>query len=292
MKKDYYDVLGVSKDSNEQEIKRAYRKLAMKYHPDKNPGDQEAEKKFKEINEANEVLSDPVKRQSYDRFGHAGPNNQGFGGGGNPFGGGFSGDDISSIFEEMFSGFGGFGGFGGFANRKNMPRKGQSFRYNLKLKFSETFEDISREIKLPNGNKKRIDIPLGVVDGMEIRLSKLGGPGINGGPSGDLIVKIVIENDTDFVLDGIDLYYDYKVKFTDLFNDKNIKINLPDGSNVNFTIKSFTNPQKLIRIKNKGFFSIRGERGNLYIKLKLEMPKKIPKKVKENLDNILKELKY
>ncbi len=290
MKKDYYDILGVSKDSTEQEIKRAYRKLAMKYHPDKNPGDKDAEEKFREINEANEVLSDFKKRQNYDRFGHSGAGEQGFGG--NPFSGGFNGEDISSIFEEMFSGFGGFGGFGGFANRRNMPRKGPSFIHNLEIKFSETFQDISREIKLPNGEKKLIDIPLGVVDGMEIRLSKLGGPGVNGGPNGDLIVKIVIENDTNFLLEGIDLFYDYEIKYTDLFNDKNIKIDLPDNTTVSFTVKAFTNPQKLIRIKNKGFFSIRRERGNLYVKLKILMPKKIPKKIKDDLDKIIKELKY
>ncbi len=291
MKRDYYEVLGIPKTASGDEIKKAYRKLAMKYHPDKNPGNKEAEEKFKEINEANEVLSDPQKRATYDRFGHAGgANNAGGRGAGGPFGGfgggqSFNGEDLSSIFEEMFGGFGGFGG-------RNRPRQGQTVRYNVKIDFKESFTGTTRTITLPNGEQKKVDIPSGIVDGMELRLGGYGEPGINGGPNGDVLIRINVYNNTKFTIDGIDLFYEQPIKYTDLFETQNFDLTMPDDSKIDFKIDEFTNPQKLIRIKNKGFKSIRGQRGNLYIKLKLEMPKKINKKVKKDLEKILKEVKY
>ena len=144
-KRDYYEVLGVSKSASDEEIKKAYRKLAKKYHPDMNPDSKEAEAKFKEANEAYEVLSNPEKRAKYDQFGHAGvdPN---FGGGG--FGGGFDmGDiDLGDIFGSFFGG--GFGGFGGQQQRANAPQKGQSLRANLTVSFEEAAFGCEKEIEL------------------------------------------------------------------------------------------------------------------------------------------------
>ena len=144
-KRDYYEVLGVSKSASDEEIKKAYRKLAKKYHPDMNPDSKEAEAKFKEANEAYEVLSNPEKRAKYDQFGHAGvdPN---FGGGG--FGGGFDmGDiDLGDIFGSFFGG--GFSGFGGQQQRANAPQKGQSLRANLTVSFEEAAFGCEKEIEL------------------------------------------------------------------------------------------------------------------------------------------------
>ena len=140
-KRDYYEVLGLQKGASEEEIKKAFRKMALKYHPDRNPGDKEAEEKFKEVNEAYSVLSDPDKKNKYDRFGFAGVDpNAGFGGAGaGGFGGGFGGgfDDIFSAFGDMFGG--GFGGFGGGAASRNQPRKGRDLQKTVTITFDEAF---------------------------------------------------------------------------------------------------------------------------------------------------------
>ena len=142
-KKDYYEVLGISKDASEQEIKKAYRKMAMKYHPDKNQGNKESEEQFKEVNEAYEVLSDPQKRRTYDQFGHAGFSGGGFGQGGFSGGQGFGGfeDMFGDIFGDMFGG-------GSRGSRKNGPRKGADMRLRMELKFEEAAFGVEREISI------------------------------------------------------------------------------------------------------------------------------------------------
>lgn len=140
--KDYYQILGVEKNATDDEIKRAFKKSALKYHPDRNPDDKEAEEKFKEINEAYQVLSDPEKRQKYDQFGTADFNGSGFGG----FEGGFGGFDFGDIFGDIFGGgFGGFGGFGS-SSRKDAPRRGADLEYTLNLTFEEAVFGVEKEI--------------------------------------------------------------------------------------------------------------------------------------------------
>ena len=148
-KRDYYEVLGLKKGASDDEIKKAFRKLAMKYHPDRNPGDKNAEEKFKEINEAYSVLSDPDKKSKYDRFGHAGVDPNGFGGAGGGFGGfggsgGFGFDDIFDMFGGAFSGFGG----GGQQRRANSPRKGKDLQKAITITFEEAAFGAKKTIEL------------------------------------------------------------------------------------------------------------------------------------------------
>ncbi len=143
-KRDYYEVLGVSKSADATEIKKAYRKLALKYHPDKNPGDQEAEEKFKEAAEAYDVLSNDDKRRRYDQFGHAGMGGAGQGG----FGGGMSMDDIFSHFGDIFGGFGGFSGFGGGGRSAHRVNRGTNLRVKVKLNLQEVSAGVEKKIKV------------------------------------------------------------------------------------------------------------------------------------------------
>ena len=148
-KRDYYEVLGLTKDATEADIKKAYRKLAIKYHPDRNPGDTTAEEKFKEAAEAYDVLHDPQKRQQYDQFGFDAPG--GFGGAGSPFGGagGFSMDDIFSMFGDVFGGHGGFGGFGGRGGGRQVPRyRGSDLRLKVRLSLQEVATGVTKKFKL------------------------------------------------------------------------------------------------------------------------------------------------
>lgn len=277
-KKDYYETLGVSRDASTEDIKKAYRKLAMQYHPDKNPNNKEAEKIFKEINEANSVLSDANKRQQYDRFGnnYEKMNQGGFGG----FGG-FGGDDISNIFEQMM------GGFGFNFNSSKRPRKGSSLRYVVKLTLEEVYQGKTVNVNTPQGNKD-VNIPPGVVDGMELRLAGYGQPGINNGPPGDVLIQIQVENHPYFQFQNEDLFYTIDVNYLSLIEDNKFIINHINGNQVKFSLPSFTNPQKMIRIKNKGLPILNEKKyGDLYIKINLIMPKKLGKKEKSYLRSIL-----
>ena len=144
-KRDYYEVLGVDKNATEDQIKKAYRKIAIKYHPDRNPGDKNAEEKFKEAAEAYDVLHDPQKRQQYDQFGFDGPGMGGFGGG---FSGGFSMDDIFSMFGDVFGGRGGFGGFGGGRSRQPAQFRGADLRLKVKLTLQEIATGTTKKFKV------------------------------------------------------------------------------------------------------------------------------------------------
>ena len=156
-KRDYYEVLGVGKDASEDEIKKAYRKIAIKYHPDRNPGDKEAEDKFKEAAEAYDVLHDPQKRQQYDQFGFNGPAG-GAGGFGGFGGGGFSMDDIFSMFGDVFGGHGGFGGFGGFGGggqRRPAQHRGSDLRLKVRLSLQDVASGVTKKFKV----KKDVQCP-------------------------------------------------------------------------------------------------------------------------------------
>ena len=218
---DYYKVLEITKSATEAEIKKAYRKLARKYHPDLNPNDKEAEKKFKEINEANEVLSNPENRKKYDKYGkdwkHADefekagydPNqqqysrqqqgNQGY----TDFGGeNFTESDFSDFFNSMY-------GSSGRSSRGQAKYRGQDFNAELQLDLASAYTTHKQNLSV-NGKNIRITIPAGVENGQIIKIPNHGAPGANGGPNGDLYITISINNDTKFKRDGKNLYSQYE----------------------------------------------------------------------------------
>ena len=293
-KKDYYDVLRVSKTATQDELKKAYRKLAMKYHPDRNQDKkEESEKKFKEINEAYEVLSDENKRAAYDRFGHQGVSGAGFGRGGFSSGGfrnfsfedlGDLGEGLGSIFENMMGGF-------GFNTNPNAPRRGKTLVQQLDISIKDAYLGKKVKVKTPQGIKS-VDIPAGVRNGLELRLKGFGGKGINNGGNGNLHLRINIIDNKGFHLEGNDLYKELKVDFIKLLTGKDEKLTFVDDKILKFKIPELSDPSKLIRIKGKGFSAFSNSKaGDLYIKLVTNMPKKLSKKAKTLLQELEKQLK-
>ncbi len=283
-KRDYYEVLGIDKNATEAEIKKAYRKLAMKYHPDVNKEDG-AEAKFKEINEANEVLSDQQKRAQYDRFGHQGMNGQGgfggrgFGGFEDIFGGGFGSGGFGSMFEEFFGG-----------GNPNRPRKGQDVVNQVIITMEEAFYGKEIKIKLLNGETKEYKIPAGIRHGMDIRISGEGQPGTNGGPNGDYFIRVYIKERNDLERDGDNLYYALKINVVDAMLGKKVEVELFKDETVKITIPELSDLNKMLRVKGKGFPNLNNPqlRGDLYVRLYPTMPKKLNKKAKDALENLKK----
>ena len=209
---DYYEVLGLAKNASAEDVKKAYRKLARKHHPDLNPNDKDAHKKFQQINEANEVLSDPEKRKKYDQYGkdweHAeqyekarqsgGGSQRSYSGGSQSGAEGFDESDFSSFFSSMFGNAGG-GGRAKF--------RGQDFNAELKMNLRDAYATRQQTLTV-NGKNVRITIPAGVENGQVIKLKGYGAPGTNGGPAGDLYITFVIPNEPALKRTGNDLYMD------------------------------------------------------------------------------------
>src|SRR5688572_3666536 len=205
---DYYQTLGVSKNASEEEIKKAYRKLARKLHPDINPNDKEAHKKFQQVNEANEVLSDPEKRKKYDQYGKdwqnaaqyekAGRPGQQSSPGGYTYSNDFGDDEFSSFFESMFGG-------GGRKRSSQTKFRGQDYNSELKISLKDAYTTHQRTLTI-DGKNFRITIPAGIEHGQTIKLKGYGAPGRNEGPAGDLFITFVIEHDPRYKRLGNDLY--------------------------------------------------------------------------------------
>ena len=348
-KRDYYEVLGVAKTATDDEIKKAYRTLAKKYHPDLNGGDKDCEAKFKEVNEAYEVLSDPQKRARYDQFGHEDPRAGGAGGGYGDFTGGFGGG-----FDDIFSAFFG-GGFGGGGQRARGPQRGDDLRYDLTITFEEAAFGCEKEIsvtrdenceecggtgarkgtqptqcptchgtgqvqsfvntpigrvsnvrvceachgqgtiindpcpkcsgrgRVRRNRKITIKIPAGIDNGMQIPLRKQGEPGLRGGENGDLYIFVTVKPHKLFTRENYDLYCDVTVSFTQAALGGEIDVPTLNGM-IKHNMPEGTQPGTVIRLRGQGIQNLRGAgKGDLYIKVNVEIPRKLTDKQKELL---------
>ncbi|MBJ7881899.1 DnaJ C-terminal domain-containing protein [Gelidibacter salicanalis] len=297
---DYYKILGIDKSATTAEIKKAYRKLARKHHPDVNPNDKTAEKKFKEINEANEVLSDADKRKKYDKYGkdwqHGEAQEQAQRqyqsqrqyqqqGSGNFGGGNFSDGEFSDFFESMFGGGGASRGRG-----RGTGFRGQDFNAQLQLDLKDVYETQKRVLTV-NGKNIRLTIPAGVENGQVIKITGKGGPGVNGGPHGDLLIEFNISNSTEFKRDGSNLYATETIDLYTAILGGDVTVDTFDGK-VKLKVKPETQNGTKVKLKGKGFpvYKKEGQYGDLYITYDIVMPTNLSSKEKE-LFTELKNLK-
>lgn len=278
---DYYKILEIDKNASAEDIKKAYRKLARKLHPDLNPNDKEAQRKFQQINEANEVLSDPEKRKKYDQYGkdwqHAEqyeqqrqnrPRQEAYSS--EDFSGGdFSNGDFSSFFESMF---------GGGAGQRQTKFRGQDFNAELQLQLIDIFESQKQTLSV-NGKNIRITIPAGVENGQVIKLKGYGAPGVNGGPAGDLYITFKIDDHQNFKRIGNDLFTTANIDlFTALLGGETT-IDTLDGK-VKMKVAAETQPGTRVRLKGKGvpIYRQEGQRGDLYVTYEVKLPTKLTEK--------------
>ncbi|WKV11914.1 DnaJ C-terminal domain-containing protein [Marivirga harenae] len=279
---DYYKTLGLTKSATEKEIKSAYRKLARKYHPDLNPDSKEAEKKFKEVNEANEVLSNAENRKKYDKYGKDWKHGEEQERAQRQYSNrsqqqsrsqGFNGGDYSDFFESMFGGDSSSSGFG------STPKfKGHDFNSELHLNLTDVYTT-QQQILTVNGNKIRLTIPAGVENGQSIKIKGKGGPGINGGPNGDLYLKFVINNDTNFKREGQNLYKDVAVDLYTTILGGEITVDSFD-SKVKLKVKPETKNLSKVKLKGKGFpvYKKEGKFGDLIITYRIKIPTSLSEK--------------
>ncbi len=279
---DYYQTLGVPRDADEKAIKKAFRKLARKYHPDVNPGDAAAEKKFKAINEANAVLANVENRKKYDKYGkdweHADQfEKAGYGGGGRQQYTYSSGgaEDFSDFFSQMFGGeaagarFG--GGEQGFGGRRRATFRGRDVEATLNVRLGDILEN-NKQVLTVNGKQLRVTIPAGVEDGQTLRLRGQGGAGRGGGPAGDLYVTFKVELPEEYRRKGADLYKSIDVPLTTMVLGGKVEVTTPTGS-VNVPIPELSQNGKRIRLKEKGLPRYKGSgNGHLYLDLKAQLP--------------------
>lgn len=302
--KDFYKVLGVSKDASEAEIKKAYRKLARKYHPDQNQGDSAAEEKFKQIGEAYQVLSNAEDRKQYDairamtgggaRFSAGGPGgnfedifSNVFGGGaGNvrfstsgPGGTAGANGDFDDILSNLFnggrggsgrSGRQGFGGFSGFGFRK--PEKGGDIAAQVSITLRQAAEGTTVKISTVQGRSVTARIPAGVSNGQKIRVAGQGNPGQNGGQAGDIIVTVNVEPHPVYESRGVDLYVNVPVRFDEAALGATIEVPTLTGSSVKVKVPAGTSTDKILRVKGRGIKSST-KTGDLYVRIKVVVPK-------------------
>lgn len=280
--KDYYKILGVERSASQDEIKKAYRKLAVKYHPDKNPDDKVAEEKFKEISEAYQVLGNADSRKKYDELGANWKQyeNAGFSG----FGGGqgFSASGFSDFFDMFFGGQGTGGGFDirdfmSNGRRSSRPSKGNDLNANISMTLMEAYQGSQRMLDL-NGNTIKITIKPGVRDGQVLRIKGKGNPGRNGGDNGDLLIKVSIINDHVYQRDGDDLIRNINIDIYTAILGGKITVNTLKGD-VNVPIKPQTQNNSVLRLKGLGMPHYGKEgAGALLLKVQLLLPEHFSQK--------------
>ncbi len=280
---DYYKILGIDKNATQEEIKKAYRKLARKHHPDLNPNDKNAKSNFQQINEANEVLSDPEKRKQYDQYGkdrqHA---EQPSGSYRTEYSGTQFEDDFSDFFKSMF----------GEATRGGRSRqvkyRGEDYSAELNLNLIDAYETHRQTLTI-NGKSIRIAIPAGIENGQTIKIAGHGGPGINGGPNGDLYIKFLIANHPKFKRLGNDLYTKVDLDLYTAVLGGEIIIDTLNGK-VKLKVKPETQNGSKIKLKGKGFpvYKNEGQFGDLYVTYSIVIPRNLTEKEKELFSELSK----
>lgn len=286
--KNYYEILGVPKDADEAQLKKAYRKLALQYHPDKNPDDPSAEEKFKEVSEAYDVLRDPEKRASYDYFGKSGANP------------GFKSnfhqeyqERTTESFQNLFAEI-----FGDIFSKSSRKAKGTDLRYNLHISIEEVASGTKKTIRFlrrRNGKeettKLEVSVPAGVKSGQRLKL-RGEGDSSPGGQAGDLYVVIQMQKHELFQLDGLDIYYDLPISFKQAVLGDTLKVPTLTGA-AQVQVPPGTSSGVNLRLKGKGMPSLDGSKnGNLYIRLLIDVPAQVDKETKkllEKLDDQVKE---
>lgn len=289
--KDYYQILGVSKTASQDELKKAYRKLALKYHPDKTKGDKASEEKFKEISEAYAVLSDPQKRKEYDTFGQAGfhrrYSQEDI----------FRGADLGDIFrdfgfstDDIFARIFGLGGrgraagfdyttqFRDFGQTGPIPRRGRDILYELPITLAEAFRGAEKVIAFPrpDGSQERVSvkIPAGIQEGKKLRLQGKGEPGSAGGEPGDLLIQVRILPDSQFIREGDDLYLDWPIALSQAILGATVEVPTLEGKTLSVKIPPGTQPGQKMRLKGQGMPGLRGKgRGDLYVRPRIQVPR-------------------
>ncbi|MFA6701629.1 MAG: J domain-containing protein [Dysgonamonadaceae bacterium] len=294
---DYYKILGLNRSASAEDIKKAYRKLARKLHPDLNPNDKDAQQRFQELNEANEVLSDPEKRAKYDKFGENWEHGeeyekaqqqyrqqqQAWGDqqtGGRTFftEGDFSEDDFSDFFRSMFG--------SGFSQRTQShgtrKYKGGDYQAELHLTMRQAMQTHQQTIAV-DGKNIRITIPAGVEDGQKIRLSGYGQQGVNGGPNGDLYITFLIDEDAKFKRLGDDLYMQLTINLYTAVLGGDVTVTTIDGQQLKMKVQPGTQPGTKARLKGKGFpvYKKDGQAGDLYVTLNVRIPENLTQREKE-----------
>jgi len=294
---DYYKILGVDKNASEGDIKKAYRKLARKLHPDLNPNDKEANKKFQQVNEANEVLSDPEKRKKYDKYGqdwsHAeefekarqsqGRSADSAGGynfGGNDAGGyNFSGSEFGGNFSDFFSSM--FGQGEGKGSGRQAKYRGEDYNAELHLNLEDVYTTQKQTLTV-NGKKIRITIPAGVENGQVIKLSGHGGEGVNGGPKGDLYITFVIADNSVFKRDGNNLNTTVVIDLYTAVLGGEVVLETLSGK-IKLKVNPETQNGTKIRLKGKGFpmYKNEGQFGDLFVTYSVKLPTNLTERQKE-----------
>ena len=303
--KDYYKILGVEKDATAEEIKKAYRKLAMKFHPDRNPGNKTSEEKFKEITEANEVLSDPEKRKKYDQLGSNWKQYQTTGANGmndifSRYGRNSQGTSFNyeGNLGDLFGNIGGFSDFfesffGGRTRQRSSSNpftqaaKGADYDANLNLTLEEAYNGIQKQFSI-NGKTIKVSIEPGTSDGKKLRLRSMGAPGKFGGEKGDLYLNVHIINHPFYEMKAGDLYYNLDVDLYAAVLGGNIQIKTLDNKKINIVIPKETDNGKLLKLTKMGMprNGNLNDKGDLYVRILVQLPKKLSKEERKLFEKL------
>lgn len=301
-KRDYYDCLGIKKSADEKEIKSAYRKLAKKYHPDTNPGDKQAEQRFKEVTEAYNVLSDTEKRKLYDQFGMAafdgsmgdeGVRNDGNGGHYREYH--YSADNMDGIFGDIFGDMfhGGFGSRfeNGFRGQTEYDYAGKNVHSEITISFEEAAFGCDKYLRFEGGGNEalRVHIPAGVDEGQSVRLKGKGGAGQYGGSSGDLLLKVHIRDNPDYTRKGLDVYTTQSIPYTTAVLGGDVYFKTLYGT-VQCRVPAGTQSGSKIRLKQKGIVSVKDptKHGDAYVTIQIKVPKKLSPEERTAVEQLAK----